>query len=288
MTHDVALITDSTADIPDDLLAQYDILTVPMLIIWGQETLHDHVDLTAAAFYRRLEQDAVHPTTSQAPPQAFLEAYRAAEARGAREIVVITLSGELSGAVASARQAAELSPIPVQVVDSRNVTGGLGWQVLAAARARALGGAAHVMAERMIAAAADVRQRVRVHVVMDTLKYLHLGGRIGHASAFIGGLLNIKPLVQVSCQSGMVEPLGRERSRKRAIEALMEGFFRNWRAEERLHVALLHGDAPEDAEELAQRIREAFAPVELCINHTGPVLGVHTGPRALALAGYAE
>src|SRR5512133_2666722 len=136
MAYKVALVTDSTCDIPTAWINQYDIAVVPLTIIFGDEQYRDGVDLSAEAFYARLAKERNHPSTSQPAPKAFLEAYNRAAACGSEEILVITISGAMSGTIESARRAGQEASIPVQVLDSKNNSMGLGWQVIAAARAR--------------------------------------------------------------------------------------------------------------------------------------------------------
>jgi len=289
MTHNVALITDTTADIPDTLLSQYGIDLVPLTVVWGDKTYLDHIELSAEAFYEGLPTNPAHPQTSQPSPHDFVQAYNQAAAAGAEEIVAILISAALSGTCQSAVQAATLVDIPVHVVDSMATTGSLAFQVLAAAREREQGApSAAELAQAMLSAAETVRSKVQLYVALDTLEYLRLGGRIGNASAFIGSLFDIKPLIQVPTTTGTVEPVQRVRSRKRSIETLYRAFFGMVDVARPLHVAVMHGAAPEAAQRLAERIRHDYDPVEMWINHTGPVLGVHTGPGTVALAGYSE
>lgn len=161
---------------------------------------------------------------------------------------------------------------------------GLGWQVLAAARARESGGDANAM----IQAADNVRQHLSHYVFLDTMEYLYKGGRIGGATRLIGSLLDIKPLVYVDRDTGKVEAAGRARTRKRGLNMLYDLFFEQLETENVMHIAVMHGDAPEDAERIAERVERDYAPAELLIDITGPVLGVHTGPGAIALCGYSE
>jgi DegV family protein with EDD domain len=282
--HKVALITDSTCDIPDDLLEKYDIAVVPSLVIWGNEVLRDRVDIEPEEFYERLERDPVFPTTSQPTPQDFSSGYRQATQKGATEIVVITVSSAMSGTIKAAKQAAEMIDVPVHVVDSKGPTMTVGWQVLTAARAREAGGDA----QAMVKAADKARESLVQFVCLDTLEYLHKGGRIGGATKFIGTMLNIKPLITIDHQTGLVEPGKRVRTRRRALEALHDEFFSHLDTRKTMRIAVLHGGALKEAETLAERIQREFAPAELLMNITGPVLGVHTGPRAIALVGYTE
>jgi DegV family protein with EDD domain len=294
--HRVALITDSTCDIPGDLTEQYDIIVVPLHIIWGDETFRDRVDMEPGAFYRRLADDPRYPTTAHPTPEGFLATYKAALQEGAEEIVVITLSSELSGAFGAATAAGAMLDRPVHVFDSNGTTMSLGWQVLAAARTRETAGdvsTSSAQARAMIQAAEEVRGRVALYVSLDTLEYLHKGGRIGGATAFIGSLLHVKPLVYVDHETGRVEAAGRVRTRRRGLDTLYQRFFEEldaWSASPvgNLRVAVMHGAAPQDAQRIVERVEREYSPAELLTDITGPVLGVHTGPRAIALCGYVE
>lgn len=284
MSHAIALITDSTCDIPAQWIEQYQITIVPLTIIFGSQQYLEGVDITPEEFYARLDGETVHPTTSQATPQAFLAAYRRAAEAGARQILAILISGAMSGTIESARQAAQDSPIPVEIVDSRNNSMGLGWQVIAAARAREAGGDLAAM----VAAAAPVREDMRYYISLDTIDYLSKGGRISEAARFLNSILNIKPLIYVNPVSGTVGASIPARSRRTAIDGLYKEFFRQIPAGRPLHITVLHNDALPEAQALAERVRAEHAPQEMFIRIVSPVLGVHTGPRALALCGYAE
>lgn len=279
-----AIITDSTCDIPEELIQKYGIRVLPQVIIWGEQTLRDRLDITPQAFYRRLETDPQLPTTTQPSPGDFEQIYREVIAAGAEEIVMITISSAMSGTYQLARQVGEQMPVPVHVVDAKGPTMSLGWQVLAAARARESGG----KAQTLIAAANSARESMVQVVLLDSLDYLHRGGRIGSATRMLGSLLNLKPLVQINHQTGLVEPAGRARTRRRAIETLIQLFFGQFERDQPVRVAVLHGAALEEAQALAERIQREYHPVELLVNITGPVLGTNTGPQALALCGYKE
>ncbi|GAB4412632.1 MAG: DegV family protein [Anaerolineae bacterium] len=279
----VALITDSGCDLPDDVLRQYDIALVPLYILWGREQLRDRVDLTAEAFYRRLVTDAVHPSTSQPQPADFARVLNEAKARGAQEAVIITLSSGMSSTYEAALLGARSATIPVHVVDSRANSLTQGFQVLAAARVRADGGTA----QDMIGAADRVRRHAVTLLHVDTLEYLRRGGRIGRAAKWLGTILNLKPLLQVDHDTGRIEPLSRARSRGQSLEKLYHAFFERLDTSRPLHVGIVHSESRADADALAERIRREYQPVELLIGVTSPVMGVHTGPGAMALCGYA-
>jgi DegV family protein with EDD domain len=161
---------------------------------------------------------------------------------------------------------------------------GLGWQVLAAARAREAGGDV----ADILAAVEAMRQRVKLYISLDTLEYLYRGGRIGNARRLVGAMLNIKPMVYVDPLTGMTESFGVAMTRHKGIDQLFTHFFEQLDTSHPLHVAVLHGNAPEDARELCERINAQYHPAELLTNITCPILGLNTGPKALALSGYCE
>jgi DegV family protein with EDD domain len=263
---------------------QYEIGIVPLTIIFGDQQYLDGVDMTAAQFYERLPKESLHPTTSQPTPRAFLGAYQAAAAAGAEQILTITISSAMSGTIQAARQAAEESPIPVVVMDGKNNSMGLGWQVVAAARVRETGGELDAMA----ATVRQVQEDMVYYVSLDTIEYLARGGRISEAARLLDSILRIKPLIYVRPETGAVAPSLPARSRKSALEGLYKEFFRHLPAGRPLHLAILHNDAEEEAQALAEQVRAEHSPKELFITITSPVLGTHTGPRAVALCGYAE
>jgi DegV family protein with EDD domain len=284
MMHPIALVTDSTSDLPKEWVQQYDISIIPLTIIFGDQQYLDGVELAAEDFYARLLTDSIHPSTSQPSPEAFLQVYHRLAHEGAREIVVFTISSAMSGTIESARRAARDSSIPVHIVDSKNNSMGLGWQVIAAARAREAGGGL----EEMLAAAEQARRSMAYYISLDTIDYLSRGGRISEAARFLNSVLRIKPLINVRPDTGTVGASIPARSRKSAIEGLYKEFFRHINARLPLHITVLHNAALEEAQELAARVQREFQPKELFISIVSPVLGVHTGPRAIALCGYAE
>jgi DegV family protein with EDD domain len=280
----IAILTDSTCDIPPDLIEEFSIQVQPHVVIWNGQQFRDRVDMPPEEFYRRLGEEKSLPTTSQATVQDFITAFRRAYENGAKYIVAILVNSGFSGAIHSAQQAVEASPIPVYIHDSRGATMGLGWQVLAAARKRACGG----NVEDILDAAEQVRRRMQLYICLDTLEYVYRGGRIGNARRMVGTMLNIKPLIQVDHEKGIVEPAGMALTRRKAIDLLYSSFFASVGSLRRLHVAVMHGDAAADAAALLERVKTDFHPLELLTNITCPTLGINTGPRALALCGYAE
>ncbi len=280
----IAILTDSCSDIPSDMADSLGITIIPQVVVWNGVSYRDRIDMQAIEFYSRLKTDPVHPTTSQASVQTFADYFEQARQNGAEEIICYSVSGALSGTIQSATNAAEMSQIPVHLVDTKDATMGQGWQVIAAARKRTQG--ANV--DEILAAGEYVRQHVVMYIYLDTLEYLHRGGRIGNATKFIGMMLNIRPVITVNAQSGLVDPVGIARTRKKGIEQMIDRFFGDLPAGRPLHVCVLDGLARPDAEQIGADIEAKHHPAELIYNTTGPVLGIHTGPGALALAGYAE
>lgn len=283
-TKPIAIITDSTCDIPDPLVEQYGIQVIPQLIIWGGQQYRDRVDIKPEEFYQRVKTDPQRATTSQPSVTEFKAAYEQAAARGAKDIIMLTVSSAMSGTYQMAVNAAKLVSTRVHVVDSKGPTMSLGFQVLAAARAVQDGLDVQGVLEKIN----DVRQRLVQFVALDTIEFLHQGGRIGSAIKWVGGLLQVKPLVFINHITGMVEASSLARSHSALVNMLYRKFFEHLKGGQNLHIAVLHGDVPEEAEALAERIKAEFNPVEILVNITGPVLGNNTGPGALGLVGYAE
>ena len=282
MRHQIAIVTDSTCDIPIELRQEYQIKVVPLTIVWGEEQFRDGVDLDPEDFYQRLKKDPEIPTTSQPTPGEMQAAYEEVIKNGAEEIVVLTISSAMSGTYESACRAGKNVNVPVHVHDSRSNSMSLGWQVLAAARVREKGGDVQAMLE----AADQARQKMVYLISLDTLKFLHKGGRIGGASHFIGNLLNLKPQISVNHQTGEVEGGRRSRTRKKALKELYQDFLNSIDSIENLRVAVLHNAALDAAEELVEKIRDELDPEEIILSIVSPILGVHTGPGAVAICGY--
>jgi DegV family protein with EDD domain len=285
----IAILTDSTCDIPQDLIEHYAIQVVPQIVVWDGREYRDRIDLTSQDFYRRLESDPRHPTSAMPTRQSVQDTFETACRQGAQAAVFLTISSAMSGTYQLVGALAQAAPLPVHVVDARGPTMSLGWQVLAAARARDAGASIDQILDEI----EHVRQRLVQLVSMETMEYLQRGGRIGGAAKWIGTKLQIRPLVAINHTTGVVEPVGLTRTHNKAIESLYQEFFKHLRdihplVSRNMHIAVLHGANPADAMLLEQRIRQEYDPAELLVNITGPVLGMNTGPGALALCGYVD
>jgi DegV family protein with EDD domain len=270
----VRIVADSTADIPLDEAASLGVTVVPLSILFGTESLRDQVDIAPEEFFRRLVAASDLPKTSQPPPAAFTEAYRRLLDEGASAILSIHISGKLSGTVNSARTARDSLPDPslVTVLDSGTVTAEMAYGVRAAARVAARGGSV----EEARAAAELALRHSHLVGLLDTLEYLQKGGRIGRARAWIGGLLNVKPMVHV--KDGEVAPLERVRGRARAIDRLVELTAAHTDVAD---ITLLHSATPEELERVKGRIEAAVPGVPVRTGWLGPVVGVYAGPNVV-------
>jgi len=277
----IAVVTDSTAYLPPELVAQYGIYVIPQQLIWGDETFLDGVTIDPPTFYERLSRSADIPTTSQASAGEFADLF-AEVARNADGIVGVFISTELSGTVASALATQELLPdLPIKVVDSRSTTMGLGFVALAAARAAAEGkGLAEVAA-----AARELVPRVNVLFIVETLEYLHRGGRIGGASRLLGSALRIKPLLHLA--EGRIDGLERVRTKRKAVRRMLEVMAERV-GDAPVHAAVIHANAPEEAVDLRNGVNTYFRCQELYIAELSPVIGTHVGPGTVGVAFYAE
>jgi DegV family protein with EDD domain len=271
----VRVVTDSTADLPPEVVQELGITVIPLPVLFGDEVYRDGVDLSSEEFFERLATSPVLPMTSQPPVGVFLETYRKVAAE-TNEIVSIHITARGSGTCESALQAAKsLGGSPrVEVVDSESASMGLGFQVIAAARAARAGASL----DEVIAAARSVCRRVHTLALLETLEYLRRGGRIGRAQAFLGSVLNLKPLITI--RDGVVHPVARVRTRARALDQMLRYCMACGDLEQ---VAILHGTTPEDAEMLAQRVRERLPDVPIYVGRLGPALGVHGGPGIIGM-----
>lgn len=278
----IAILTDSTANIPLEWVEPYDLQVIPLKIHWGNETFLDGVDITPNEFYAQLSHSKSLPTTSQPSTQDFLQAFESLSEK-ADGIVVPLISSGISGTVGSAEAAArQFSRVPVEIVDTRVTSAGQALIVLAAARAAAQGKSLQEVRQ----AADDVIQRMHLFFAVDTLEYLHRGGRIGGASRYLGTVLNIKPILYFDLD-GKLDALERARTKSKALQRLMA------LAEEKanghpLHLGVIHANSPQIAQEFREQITQHLQCEEIFILELSPVIGVHVGPGTIGIALYAD
>jgi len=270
----IRVVTDSSCDLPQGLVDALRIEIVPLTIRFGSEEFVDREELSTDEFWRRLETSKVLPETAAPSAGAFEQRFRDLVSRGATGIVCVNLSSHLSATMQSAQVAAAAvsKDVPVQVIDSRSASMGLGNLVLTAARRAADSDSL----ESIVSEVVDRRDRTKLFASLDTLEFLKRGGRIGNARALLGTVLSIKPIVEL--REGIVEESSKVRTRSKALKVLAQHA-----AEGRIeHLAVLHGNAP-DVDELLDLLEPVFPRDEIITGPTTPVIGTHVGPRVVGV-----
>ena len=271
----VAVVVDSTADIPQALRDEYNISVVPLTVLFGNETFLDGVEMTGDQFYKRLVEGNMHPKTSQPSPGQFVDVF---ERLGQDHdgIISIHLSGKLSGTVQSAHQAAELVPnTPIRIVDSGSVSMGIGFLALEAARMAQAGQSLDQVADQIEVMA----QRAYVWAALDTLKFLERGGRIGGARAFLGTLLSVKPIIEIR---GEVNPAEQVRTHRKAMARLVELAKSQ---SPYSHIAVMYTTSRQYADEIVGQVQALGGDDQIVVAQLTPVLGVYGGPDLVGIAG---
>jgi len=275
-----AIVKDSTAYIPRDLLRHFQITIVPLSVSFDGATYRDGLDITPEQFYGHLSHLSKLPVTSPPTVEAFIETYQKL-AQTHDGILSVHLSGDYSRTVNVAREAAAAVDIPVEVIDSRSVSMGTGFVVLAAARAREAGAT--------LAEAAQIARGVvpllHVRMIVDNLRYLQMGGRIGMAERWIGAALTLKPVLGV--EDGRTTITGTARGHRAALDALVAQ-LQEAVGERPLHVAVAHAAAMRDALWLYDQIADQFNIVEMHFSELSPVVGTHVGPGTVGIVYYVE
>jgi len=274
----IAIVTDSTAYLPPDLVEKYEISVAPQVVIWGDKTYEDGVDIQPSEFYERLKTASVMPSTSQATIASFEKIFRRL-LEEEHEILAILISDVLSGTINSAVQARELFPhAPIEIVDSKSVAMALGFQVLTVAKAVQEGAS---MAE-CVQLAQKASQHTGVIFAVDTLEFLHRGGRIGGGKRFLGTALKIKPILEL--KDGRIEPVEQVRTRKKSLLRLVEILEERVSGKSPVRLATLHANAYEDAKVILSLANERLNSVENIFSEVSPAVGTHAGPGTVGLA----
>lgn len=275
----VAILTDSTAFLPDQYIKQYDIEVIPLQIIWGNETFQDGVSLSPSDFYTRLKTTRDLPTTSQPSVGKFKDVMEKLISKE-NDILGIFISSKLSGTFHSAIQAKTLIPntSEIVIIDSTSTTLAMGFQVLAAAKAASDGATlkdcCHIVEQ--------VRKNSGVFFMVDTLEFLHRGGRIGGAQRFLGTALGTKPILHM--QDGKIEPLERVRTKSKAMDRLVELTIEKCHGQSNIHLAGIHANAEYESQKVLEKAGQYLAPTQTMIAELSPVVGIHAGPGTIALA----
>ncbi len=276
----IAILTDTSATLPELLLSQYSIHTIPHNIQWGDESYLDSVTIQTSEFYERLANDPVIPTTAQITMAAFLEAYEKLMP-DYDAILVLLLSSGVSGTINGALSAAtEFDKVPVEIVDTKSTAGGLALVVLAAAEALQAGASLLEAA----AVARTVSENLHVYFVVDTLKYLHRGGRIGGASRYLGTMLSIKPILTMA---GTIDAVDRVRGKKKALQQLVS-IVADKVQDQPVRIAVFHANVPETAVTVLNLCQAAMQIEQAYTLELSPVIGTHVGAGTVGIACYSK
>jgi len=276
----IAIITDSTAFMPDALVKKYNVNVIPVAIHWDGETLFDGVDITPEAFYERLATSKTLPSTSQPSAGDFLKLFEKLS-KDHDGIIAPLISTGVSGTINSAEVALQtFDKVPVEIIDTHSVSGGLGMVVEQAALALAEGKG--LTEARQVAE--DVAQQSKVFFVVDTLKYLHAGGRIGGASRFFGSALDIKPILYLN-EVGKIDGLEKVRTKKKAVTRIIE-LAVEYAAGRPVDACVMHANVADEAEDLKKRLADGLDCGDIEVYGISAGVGVHVGPGALGLAVY--
>lgn len=269
----IALVTDSTCDLTPAIIEQYGIHVVPLNVIFGDKNYRDGVNITTEQFFEMLQTEAEHPSTSQPSPGDFAAVYE--QLRGKYDHVIsIHLSSQLSGTYQSAEMARDMfADMDIALIDSQSASIGLGWVVILAARAIAAGKSKQEVIE--IAERASKEQHILLTV--ESLEWLHKNGRIGKASALLGGLLSVRPVLHI--EAGIVAPYGKQRGKMEKVLQTMVASMTELVPNDRpVYIGIVHATSAEMAEYVAGLLQEAYDVKELITTAVGPVIGVNTGP----------
>ena len=278
----IAIITDSTAYLSSEMVERYGINVLPLKVHWQGETFRDNVDIHPEAFYEGLETTEWLPTTSQPSMQEFYNLYEKI-APNVDAILVILISSGISGTVDSAMSAAqEFTSVPVEVIDSHLTSVGLALVVQKAAQLVEAG----VDLLEIVRQVKALAESVRIYFVVDTLKYLHKGGRIGGASRYFGTALKIKPILTLT-PDGRIDALEKVRTRKKALQRVIH-IAKKVTGNGMVVGGVVHANDPEMAKQFEIMIRDSLPVKELGLYELSPVIGTHVGPGTLGLAFYVE
>ncbi|NMB00088.1 MAG: DegV family protein [Firmicutes bacterium] len=279
MKEKIAIMTDSTSDIPREIIEQYDIQVVPLRIIYKNAEYRDQVEITSEEVYERLPQEV--PSTSLPSPSDVLALFERLKEEGFTHVLAIHISSGLSGTGQMIENLAhQVQDLVVKVIDSKNISMGLGYTVIEAARKLAQ----NMSFDALCSHVQDTVGKMKVYFVLETLEYLTKGGRIGKVAGTLGQILNLKPIITVN-EEGVYTTHAKVRGRKQSLERLFE-VAKQHLAKPMHNVAICHGAALEEAQELLERIKKIGNVGESLLCHVSPVIGVHTGPGTLGFVVY--
>ncbi|MGM0415049.1 MAG: DegV family protein [Bacillota bacterium] len=279
----IGILTDSTADLPDQLYAKYEIEVIPLTVNFGDKTFIDGKEINSSKFFQKVAQYNQQPTTSMPSVGNFIEKYKKLSQKY-EQIISIHLSGNLSGTLNSARLAAqEFSDIDIYPVDSKSISLGLGFQVLYAARLIEAGKDISEIKNKL----AEAKNNLLLYFTVNDLTYMKEGGRIGKAQAFLGNILNINPVISISTETGEVEPLDKVRGKKKTLRKMIEIAEERIAGKDTAWIGFAHGEREKDMLEFKNQLLDTVKTnykldTEIFETRISPTLGSHVGPSVYA------
>ena len=274
----IALVTDSTADIPPEIAKKHNINVIPLKVVFGEKEYLDGIDLEPDEFYKMLGESEALPSSSQPAPADFIELYeRLLDSWD--QVISIHLSTGLSGTVNAARLAGERFKGKIHVIDSKTISLGIGLITLEAAKSIEAGLGISQVLERI----EEVKNNSEVLFTLNTLEYLRKGGRIGRVSGMVGSMLHIKPIVRVD-EDGIYTTFGKTRTQDQALTLIEKGIGQLAKGRQITNIAVAHGSAYEAGTRLKEKLEKAFNIKVSMFTKVGPVIGVHTGPGTVGIS----
>lgn len=277
----IALVTDSTADLPEKFAQENNIKIVPLRVIFPDGEYRDGIDIKPAEFYKRLRSSDNLPKSSQPPPEDFINVYREL-LKDYQEVISIHLSSSLSGTINAAQMAKEKVEGAIHIFDSYTVSLGIGLQIREAVNVLKKGYSANQVLDHL----QKVRDNSATYFTLDSLKYLYLGGRISKAKNLMGSILNIKPILQLVPEG--VAPAGRARNKPQVIKEVVKKFKEFGGSRTPAGLAIAQGDAREMGEKMQKALEKAFDVETSFFGDIGPTLGVHSGPGVVGVCMFFE
>ncbi len=279
MKEKIAIMTDSTSDIPKEIVEQYGIQVVPLRILYKDREYRDQVDISSEEVYGNLHVEV--PSTSLPAPGEVLDLWARLKQEGFTHVLAIHISSGLSGTGQLIENLShQVDGLVIKVIDSKNISMGLGYTVIEAARKLSQ----NASFESICSHVQEILAKMKVYFVLETLEYLTKGGRIGKVAGTLGQMLNLKPIITVN-EEGVYTTHAKIRGRKKSVDRLFE-IIKGHLAKPMHNVAVCHGAALEEAQELLGRIKRHGNVGEILISHVSPVIGVHTGPGTLGFVVY--
>ncbi|MBL0385506.1 DegV family protein [Tumebacillus sp. ITR2] len=272
----IALVTDSAAYMPSDMIEKYDITVVPLMVNFGNESFREGVDISSDDFYKRLASEKALPTTSQPVVGDLVVAFEKL-LQTHDSVIAVLLSSGLSGTVNSAETAARMVGGDITVIDSKITAWGQAHMVLEVAKLREEG----LPKDEIVSRVLELRDRVGAYFVVDSLEHLHRGGRVSGVSAMLGSLLQVKPVLRVN--DGKLEMFEKVRTRKKALARVIELLQEKVGENDKLVASIVYSDVKADGEAFLAQVQEAIPTAVLELSQLGPVVGTHVGPGLLAV-----